>query len=267
MTNYSYDYITKYTAASDMYMQGRQGRTVQSITIHHWGKSHNLDFLGIVRFLCSSRPANPTSANYVTQGRDKNGKIARKVACIVDPDDTAYHCGDWFGNTTSIGIECRPYPTDADYQVYGALVYRLRSVYGNVPLHPHKYWSPTECPGAISLSKIEHYAHKSTNPLLKDDTETNIMALSKNDISKIAQEVANQLRSPMPTRWEELNGKPNPKKDLSIQYLTTSTNNLAYNNSVALSAVLKTLKKSDDSSDISDALNNIAGAISERPNE
>lgn len=154
----SYRYDTSHTAAGTNWSHGRQGHRVNGITIHHWGASRHLDFYGIVGFLCSPRPANPTSAHYVAQGVDQRGNIDRRVACIVDPDDTAYHAGNWAANLSTIGIECRPHPTAEDYDVIGELVADLRVRYGHLPLYEHRHWTATECPGTWSLRRIEDRA-------------------------------------------------------------------------------------------------------------
>lgn len=154
----SYTYDTSHTASETNWSHGRQGHKVAGITIHHWGASDHLSFYGIVGFLCSSRPANPTSAHYVAQGVDENGKADPRVACIVDPDDTAYHAGNWEANLTNIGIECRPHPTDADYAVVAELVADIRKDYGDQPLYPHRHWTSTECPGTWDLAKIDRLA-------------------------------------------------------------------------------------------------------------
>ena len=154
----SYRYITKYSAAATNWSRGRQGHRITGITIHHWGASRRLSFLGIVKFLCGARPANPTSAHYVAQGRNAFGIKSRRVACIVDCDDTAYHAGNWAANLTNIGIECRPYPTAEDYDVIGELVADLRARYGPLPLYPHRHWTATACPGDWDLDRIEQAA-------------------------------------------------------------------------------------------------------------
>lgn len=166
----TYTYDTSHTASETNWSHGRQGHKVTGITIHHWGSSDHLSFYGIVGFLCSSRPANPTSAHYVAQGVDENGKADPRVACIVDPDDTAYHAGNWQANLTNIGIECRPHPTDADYAVVAELVRDIRKDYGNLPLYPHRHWTSTECPGTWDLAKIDALARRTQDKPSRDDT-------------------------------------------------------------------------------------------------
>jgi hypothetical protein len=122
-------------------------RDIQYITIHHWG--NNGQQFDVVRdYLCTN--TTPTSAHFVVEGG--------QVACIVNPDDAAWHAGNARGNAQSIGIECRPEHTDADYQTVGELVAWLRSQYGDLPLVPHNYWTSTACPGDYDLNRIDAIA-------------------------------------------------------------------------------------------------------------
>lgn len=161
-----YSYETNKTSASTNWKPGLgNGRKIESITIHHWGASMSLDFDGIVNFLCSPRPANPTSAHYVAQGSDQHGAKKPRVACIVDPDDIAYHAGNWQGNLTSIGIECRPNGTADDMETVAQLIARLRNQYGPLPLKPHSAWTSTECPGDNYRAKLT-WLHNRANAIL-----------------------------------------------------------------------------------------------------
>ena len=126
---------------------GRGPRRVESITIHHWG-AFGQTFDAVVRYLC--RPGGSSSAHYVVE----HGR----ASCIVDPDDAAWHAGSARGNTTSIGIECRPEATDGDYATVAELVRALRAVYGEVPLVPHSSWKATACPGRWDLARIDALA-------------------------------------------------------------------------------------------------------------
>lgn len=147
-----YEYLTGYTSKN--YTPGP--RHVEGITIHHWGGDGQA-FANVVSWLCQYRRPG-TSAHYVAQGVDERGRPAPKVACIVDPDDIAWHAGDWDANVSDIGIECRPEATDEDYAVVALLVRRLRSVYGDVPLRPHKRWANTACPGRWDLVRLDRMA-------------------------------------------------------------------------------------------------------------
>lgn len=147
-----YEYISSkdspnYTPEARVNSVYGQPRKVKGITIHHWGVTGQ-KFANIVNFLC--RKGGNTSAHYVVE--------AGKVACIVDPDDAAWHAGNRVGNATTIGIECRPEATEADYKTVAALVRDLRKTYGNVPLFPHRHWKATACPGKWDLAKIDRLA-------------------------------------------------------------------------------------------------------------
>ena len=109
----SYQYITQYDAAC--YTPGRtyQGvnYAVDKIVIHHWG-ADGQTFDSVVGWF--TNPNCGTSAHYVVEDR--------KVACMVNLYDTAYHAGDWFANLSSIGIECRPEMSDGDLETVCELV-------------------------------------------------------------------------------------------------------------------------------------------------
>lgn len=135
----AYTYVTKYTSpySSPRSAFGHSGKPT-GITIHHWGldgQTHD----GVVSYLCSSRPANPTSAHYVVS--------AGKVTCIVDPARAAWHAGNGKGNGSTIGIECRPEMSAGDWATLVELCVELEQVYGSLNYYPHSYWSGTSCPG------------------------------------------------------------------------------------------------------------------------
>lgn len=158
----------------------RGARKVSSITIHHWGNKGQQ--FGTVRdFLCTNN--SPTSAHYVVQDG--------LVACIVSPDDCAFHAGNAEGNSHSIGIECRPEATDGDYATIAELIRDLRAIYGDIPLRPHNYWFNTACPGDYDLDRLDSLARGATitpqsatiTPLEED------MAITTEDVAKIASAV------------------------------------------------------------------------------
>ena len=126
-------------------------RKVSSITIHHWGL-RGQQFDTVRDFLCTNN--TPTSAHYVAQDR--------LVACIVSPDDCAFHAGNAEGNSHSIGIECRPEATDGDYQTVAELIRYLRGIYGDIPLYPHNHWYNTACPGDYDLDRLDSLARNTT---------------------------------------------------------------------------------------------------------
>lgn len=158
----SYQYITNfdspsYTSAADTPRNYGMARVIEGITLHHWGDpNNNPQFQDVVNYLC--RPGGNTSAHYVATG---NG---RRVACIVSPDDTAWHSGNAWGNARTIGIECDPRATDEDVDVIAELVADIRSAYGDVPIYWHSYFVATACPGAYKerglIEKIDELSYR-----------------------------------------------------------------------------------------------------------
>jgi hypothetical protein len=130
-------------------------RDIQSITIHHWGAlgQHGPDILD---WFCNPNTTAQTSAHFVVW--DGN------VYCIVSPPDAAWHAGNGEGNRTSIGIECHPEATDGDYATVAWLVSWLRGQYGDLPLHPHNFWTSTTCPGAWDLGRLDALARGTIQP-------------------------------------------------------------------------------------------------------
>ncbi|MCD4549668.1 N-acetylmuramoyl-L-alanine amidase [Schaalia sp. lx-260] len=137
----SYEEITAYT--SPAYTSGRP-YGISCIVLHHWGDpATHPTFEGVVSYL--TRASASTSAHYVAE--------AGRVACIVDPDNRAWHAGDGIGvgsagNDKGIGIECNPRASEADVATIAALVADLRAVYGDLPIKVHSDFVPTQCPGA-----------------------------------------------------------------------------------------------------------------------
>lgn len=154
---------------------GLGARRVSSITIHHWGNKGQ-QFDTVRDFLCTNN--TPTSAHYVAE--------SGRVACIVSPDDCAFHAGVGEGNTNSIGIECRPEATDGDYATVAELIRTIRGIYGDIPLYPHNHWFNTACPGDYDLDRLDSLARgtigAASGPTPKEDD----MAISDDDAIKIA---------------------------------------------------------------------------------
>ena len=126
----AYQDITQYNAAC--FTRGRP-YGIASITIHWWGDpGTHPTFEGVMdTFVTGARCA---SAHYVAE--------AGRVACLVDPGDRAWACGDGIGcrsggNDCSISIECKPRESDGDYGTVAELLRDLRAVYGDLPLYPH----------------------------------------------------------------------------------------------------------------------------------
>ena len=131
-------------------------RTIEWLTIHHWGalgQTHD----GVNAFFCKTGPG-ATSAHYVVS--------AGRVNCIVSPGDVAWHAGNWDANKRSVGLELRPEATEDDYRQAAELIAHLRAQFGNpdLPLRPHRDFYNTACPGVYDLKKLDAMARAIANP-------------------------------------------------------------------------------------------------------
>ncbi|QPK80827.1 N-acetylmuramoyl-L-alanine amidase [Schaalia sp. ZJ405] len=157
---------------SPAYTHGRPGvGKPQFIVLHHWGALGQL-FANVLAFLC--RPGADTSAHYVVE--------KGKVACIVDPDDTAWHAGNWDANLRGIGIECRPEMDKADFETVAELIAELRHAYGPLPLRIHKEFFATACPGRWEAQRSALDAR--ANALMKGAKTAAAASVSKPAASK-----------------------------------------------------------------------------------
>lgn len=147
----SYKYESQYNSPN--YSQGYESRDI--LIIHHWdAASNNPSYEGVINTLCN--PSRNASAHYVATG------TGRRVACLVSPDDTAWHAGTnsvaTNPNPHSIGIECDPRCRDEDYDVVAELIANIRSAYGDLPLRRHSDFVATQCPGNWNLSRLDALA-------------------------------------------------------------------------------------------------------------
>lgn len=135
----AYEYITKFTSPNRT--RGRGGRRITGIVIHWWDDpSKKPTFDAVVNWLC--RPGGTSSAHYVAE--------AGKVACIVATKDTAWHCGHYPSNQTTIGIECNPRMSAGDLETVAELIADIRKTYGRLPLSKHSDYQQTTCPGTYA---------------------------------------------------------------------------------------------------------------------
>lgn len=125
-----------YTPAGSVPAVYGQPRRITGITIHHWGVEGQR-YENVANYL--SRRGGNTSAHFVVE--------AGRAACLVSPQHAAWHAGSATGNATTIGIECRPEMSDADFQSLVELVVYLEGIYGDMKIYGHKDWSATACPG------------------------------------------------------------------------------------------------------------------------
>ena len=153
----TYQDITQYNSPN--YTSGRP-YGIHYIVIHWWDDpSNHPAFEAVINTLCD--PNRGASAHYIAE--------AGRVACIVDPDNRAWHAGDGVnvgskGNDQGIGIECNPRQSDDDYETIAELIRNLRAVYGDLPLIRHRDCSATQCPGTYDLDRLDKLARGLSAP-------------------------------------------------------------------------------------------------------
>lgn len=133
-----------YTPAASVPAVFGRPRTTSRVTIHHWGNDGQR-FNDVANYL--SRNGGTTSAHFVVE--------AGRVACLVSPENAAWHSGSAEGNATSIGIECRPEMSEGDLAEVVALIEWLEDVYGPQEVWLHREWSATACPGRYASMRNE----------------------------------------------------------------------------------------------------------------
>ena len=139
---------------------GRQD-TIHGIVIHH-AASTSLDSVGQV----FSQYGRGGSAHYGVKGT--------QVHQYVREEDTAWHCGDWAGNSCTVGIEtvnstgapnwlvddetletlCKLVADIAKRNGLGRIKFEPDGVYPT--LSAHRDWSATYCPGDYLYSKMSY---------------------------------------------------------------------------------------------------------------
>ena len=153
----AFELITKYDSPNFGYNpDGTHGQNKPSkIIIHHWGVD-GMTFDGVVSWLCN--PASGVSAHYVVE--------AGKAACLVNWNDAAWHAGSQKVNMSSIGIECRPECTKADFDTVAQVIASIwKGIGKKLPLYGHKDFASTDCPGRYyaRLNELYKLAEKHYN--------------------------------------------------------------------------------------------------------
>lgn len=157
----------KWWANKANYEVGRSGYKIKGIVIHH-AASTSLNSIGTV-FSQASRGA---SAHYGVGGKE--------IHQYVSEANTAWHCGNWYGNHATVGIETTNSTGAPDWKVSDQTLDTLiklvadiakRNNLGKLWLDPkadyptlsgHKDWygSATACPGPYLYPKLQYIADK-----------------------------------------------------------------------------------------------------------
>lgn len=146
------------------YTAGRSD-TIHGIVIHH-AASTSLDSIGQV------------FSQYGRQGSAHYGVGGNQIHQYVREEYTAWHCGDWAGNSCTIGIETTNSTGAPTWQVaedtFNTLVKLVadiakRNGLGRLKFEPdgtyptlsaHRDWSPTYCPGDYLYARMNEIAEK-----------------------------------------------------------------------------------------------------------
>ena len=151
------------------YNTGRGGYGINGIVIHH------AVCLNIAAMDSVFQRANyGGSAHYGIWGND--------IHQYVDENDTAWHCGNYWGNQNTIGIECVNSALGGDYPVADdtletlirlvadiAKRYNLGRLYINPSedcpkLSGHRDWPfPTACPGDYLYARLQYIADRAND--------------------------------------------------------------------------------------------------------
>ena len=147
-------------ASPSNFTVGRQGSKVNKIIVHH---AATTDFDGIARTF--QNPSRGASAHY---GVGRSGNVDK----YVDEANTAWHCGNWQGNLTSVGIENVNKSGAPDWAIdqatFDTLVELVRDIakrhgLGKLVvgknLFGHKDFSATACPAAL-YGRLQELADK-----------------------------------------------------------------------------------------------------------
>jgi hypothetical protein len=147
----SYKFETQWDSPN--FSNSNNGR--KFIVIHWWDDpAKNPTYEGTIQTLCN--PTRQASAHFVATG------TGRRVACLVDMMNTAWHAGTTNPatnpNPISLGIECDPRCRDEDYDVVAELICNIRSAFGDIPLRRHSEFVATRCPGNWDLNRLDALA-------------------------------------------------------------------------------------------------------------
>lgn len=151
----SYKYETQYnspnfTTAADAPRVWGRAYKVTAIAIHWWGDPNtNPSYRGVINVLTS--PSRGASAHFVATGTN------RSVAQLINLSNASWATNS--ANPYTVSIECDPRCRPEDYDVVAELIANIRSVYGNIPLVPHRQFAATQCPGNYDLGRLDALAN------------------------------------------------------------------------------------------------------------
>ena len=154
-------------ANSANYEVGRAGYKIKGIVIHH-AVTTNISAVDAT----FANPSRQASAHYTVGGKEIHQHVSEA--------NTAWHCGNWYGNHATVGIETVNSTLAPDYKVSDESLNTLirlvadiakRNNLGKLWLDPkadypalsgHKDWygAATACPGPYLYPKLQYIADK-----------------------------------------------------------------------------------------------------------
>ena len=161
--------LTKKNSPNFGYPTGTKNQNKPTmIVIHHWGATGQ-NFNNVVNWLCNKNAY--VSAHYVAMGGN--------VCQLLDLSSAGWHAGKMATNKASIGIECRPECTNADFETVAELIADIwKQVGKKLPLKGHRDIVATACPGmwyaklGTLKTRAEYYYNKKYATASKPATTT-----------------------------------------------------------------------------------------------
>lgn len=149
------------------YEVGRAGYKIKGIVIHH-AVTTNISAVDAT----FANPSRQASAHYTVGGKEIHQHVSEA--------NTAWHCGNWYGNHATVGIETVNSTLAPDYKVSDESLNTLiklvadiakRNNLGKLKIDPkadyptlsgHKDWygAATACPGPYLYPKLQYIADK-----------------------------------------------------------------------------------------------------------
>lgn len=144
-----------FTYAADCPAAFGYPRNIIGITIHHWDRKDLRPQWAAVLGVLTNDYRNPGSRGVSAHFAVETGR----AACLVSPENAAWHAGNPQGNAQTIGLELNPDESAGTYQTAAELIAWLWKNY-DIPhtLFPHNYWTGTDCPGDYDLARLRRMA-------------------------------------------------------------------------------------------------------------
>ena len=114
------------------------GKKPEGLTIHHWG-SDGQEHDNVVSWLTGATGNRGSSAHEVIS--------AGRVTVLAPPEVATWHAGSTRGNGATMGLECRPEMSAADWDTLVQRCADLEEQLGSLKYYKHSDWKNTACPG------------------------------------------------------------------------------------------------------------------------